>query len=87
MSDHRTREEHTADIAAHTLTRLDRMRDEFEKLAHQLRHLGRYAEQHHPDLDHEFMLMMAGAAQTFSCCLPESVRDVASRLPLRGLEF
>lgn len=83
----RTDEQHRADVAAHTLRRLAWMCDDFGHLYSQLLMLADYAAEHHPDLQHEFLTDSAMAAKKFTCCVPEVVRDVASRLPLRGLDF
>ncbi len=85
--DTRTNEQRLADIAAHTLRRLSWMYDDFEHLHSQLLQLGDYAANNHPDLQHEFLTDMAMVAKKFTCCAPEVVRDIASRLPLRGLDF
>lgn len=85
--DTRTDEQRLADVAAHTLRRLGWMYDDFEHLHSQLRQLANHAADNHPDLQHEFLTDMAMAAKKFTCCVPEVVRDVASRLPLRGLDF
>lgn len=83
----RTDEQHLADVAAHTLRRLAWMYDDFEHLHSQLCQLADYAADNHPDLQHEFLIESAMVAKRFTCCVPEVVRDLASRLPIRGLDF
>jgi hypothetical protein len=87
MTDTRTPEQHMSDIAAHTLRRLGWMYQDLEALHSQLRLLADYAAEHQPDLGHEFLTNSAVAACKFTCCVPEVVRDIASRLPIRGLDW
>jgi hypothetical protein len=88
MTDHtRTPEQWMADVAATTLGRLGRMYDDLQALSGQLNRLAEYAAEHHPDLQHEFLAESAVAARRMTCCVPEFVRDIASRLPIRGLDF
>ncbi|MET8875575.1 hypothetical protein [Nocardia sp. NPDC004604] len=89
MTDDRTPAEHMADVASCTLDRLDGICLELELLASQLRMLGGFALEH-PDLGVDGNYLLAAGDGVVTMLLgytPEEVRTLASRLPLRGLEF
>ncbi|QIS19217.1 hypothetical protein [Nocardia terpenica] len=88
MTDNRTPAQHKADVAACTLDRLQRIAPELELLIWQLGMLGDYADEH-PELgiNGAFLRRMGGHVWMLAHLVPEVVRDIASRLPIRGLDF
>ncbi|WP_405159536.1 hypothetical protein OG203_23995 [Nocardia sp. NBC_01499] len=89
MTDDRTPAEHMADVASSTLDRLDRICLELEVLSSQLGMLGGFALEY-PDLgvDGNYLLAASdGAVRMLLRDTPEEIRTLASRLPIRGLEF
>ncbi|MEG8183927.1 hypothetical protein GZH49_36260 [Nocardia terpenica] len=88
MTDNRTPAQHKADVAACTLERLGRLAPELESLTGQLKMLGHYADEH-PELgiNGAFLRRMGGQVWMLSHLVPEVVRDIASQLPIRGLDF
>jgi predicted metal-dependent HD superfamily phosphohydrolase len=81
----RTPEQHTADIATATLARLQTIRTDLLLLRTQMHVLAAWAE----DNGHDPTTFdnAAQAAAHLAAGAPAAVRDMASRLPLRGLEF
>ncbi|WP_433594406.1 hypothetical protein [Nocardia sp. CA-145437] len=88
MADRRTPAQHHADIAACTLDRLQRIAGELDHLFLQFQSLCYYAAQH-PELgvNADHLLAAESAVAMLLHCAPEDVRTMASKLPLRGLEF
>jgi len=88
MTDTRTPDEHLfADIAADTLSRLNKLDDELDYLKGRFEMLGYFTHQ----IDEDQGLQLLGAASTIQLLRSEGiknlVRDVASKLPVRGLDY
>jgi hypothetical protein len=88
VTDRRTAEQHMADVAAATLARLHHLHGELGHLKTQLEALAYWADEHHPDTRHGLLLdHTAAVIGCLGCCVTEAVRDVASTLPIRGLDY
>lgn len=75
------------DVAAATLSRLAALRGEFGHLSDQLQLLAEWATDHGDPESADYLDSAARFAASLQCCVPGSVRDIAQRLPLRGLDF
>lgn len=82
--DTRTPAEHMADVAAATLARHGRLRNELEYLSHQLKMLGDYIHDTDMDLAHQLMEVAAGADAVGCQCVRDMVETVAAGLPDRA---
>jgi hypothetical protein len=83
----RTDGQHMADVAAASLATLIGLRESLDHLGHQLAMLADWADDHGlACLDR--LDAAANAANCLLCgCLPEAIRDLASGLPIRGLDW
>jgi hypothetical protein len=76
-----------ADIAAATLDRLAKLNDEFDYLKFQFAALGRFMY----DIDSDKGLELLGVASIIDLIRSEGVknlvRDVAEKLPVRGIDY
>ena len=87
-ADDRSLHEHMADIAAATLARLQELHGELVHLEDQLDMLADWAVEQHQLADRgEFLTNIAVSISKLGCCVPEAVRDIASTLPVRGLDY
>jgi hypothetical protein len=95
--DDRTDEQVAADIAATTLARLARIDEEHHQLSHQLADLADRADDLDPDGDDESLrwagmfLPDVAASLRLNYLLfktaAECVRDIAAKLPVRGIDY
>jgi hypothetical protein len=88
--DTRTPEQHMADIAACTLNRLARLRGELDSLQGQLERLVDYGIEHDLFDSARIPVLLGDTIESLTalgCCVPTAVRDIASVLPIRGLEY
>lgn len=80
--DTRTDEQRAADVAADILASLGELYRELGDLAEEIEYLNGWAGEHEL-LDNAITALMALRCD----CLYEAVRDVASTLPIRGLDY
>ena len=93
MSDERTEEQHMADVANTTLGRLAKIRSELHSVSHQLNMLSYWAGRMDDDDEllasdrAELLALAAENAMDLATIIPGMVRDIASTLPMRGVEY
>jgi hypothetical protein len=91
MTDTRSPDQHMSDIAAATLDRLARLDDELDSLKSQFAMLGRFTYDADSDSDKDKGLQLLGVASTLELLRSEGVknlvRDVAEKLPVRGIDY
>jgi hypothetical protein len=92
--DDRTDDQVTADVAATTLARLAHICEEHHHLTHQLFELAEWAIENDPDGRGDELAIFIGdvaASLRLNCglfdALAEGVRDIAAKLPMRGIDF